>query len=85
MYGKGFIPGRKVYIKLNGLYAGIVYGSLQIGSLYEGTVSHVSCIKEQSHVSHCIKEQSHMSHCKKRTVSQVSLYNGTVSHGSFQK
>lgn len=35
LFGEGFIPGRKVYIKLNGLYSAIVYGSLQIGSFYQ--------------------------------------------------
>jgi len=35
LYGKGFTPGRKVYIKLHGLYSAIVYGSMQIGSLYQ--------------------------------------------------
>jgi hypothetical protein len=35
LYGEGFTPGRKVYIKLQGLYSAIVYGSLQIGSLYQ--------------------------------------------------
>ena len=42
LYGKGFTPGRKVYIKLNGLYSAIVFGSLQIGSLYEGTIGRIS-------------------------------------------
>lgn len=42
LYGKGFTPGRKVYIKLNGLYAAKVYGSLQIGSLYQGTIGRIS-------------------------------------------
>lgn len=37
LYGKGFTPGRKVYIKLQGLYSAIVYGSMQIGSLYQPT------------------------------------------------
>jgi Family of unknown function (DUF5689) len=41
-FGKGFNPGRKVYIKLKGLYSGIVYGSLQIGSLFEGSVGRIS-------------------------------------------
>lgn len=50
LYGKGFTPGRKVYIKLNGLYAGIVYGSLQIGSLYEGTVGRISEFEWQNHL-----------------------------------
>ncbi|RAR71303.1 DUF5689 domain-containing protein [Flavobacterium aciduliphilum] len=30
-YADGFYPGRKVYIKLKGLYYGIQYGSLKIG------------------------------------------------------
>lgn len=34
---KGFTPGRKVYIKLNGLYRAIVDGSMQIGALYQPT------------------------------------------------
>jgi len=50
LYGKGFTPGRKVYIKLNGLYIGIVYGSLQIGSLYEGTVGRISEFEWQNHL-----------------------------------
>ena len=31
-FADGFYPGRKVYIKLKGLYFGIVYGSLKIGA-----------------------------------------------------
>lgn len=42
LYGKGFTPGRKVFIKLKGLYIGKVFGSLQIGSLYEGTIGRIS-------------------------------------------
>jgi len=34
-FSKGFTPGRKVYIKLNGLYRAIVDGSMQIGLLYQ--------------------------------------------------
>lgn len=34
-FTKGFTPGRKVYIKLSGLYRAIVDGSMQIGSLYQ--------------------------------------------------
>ena len=37
LYGKGFTPGRKVYIKLQGLYSAIVFGSMQIGSLYQAS------------------------------------------------
>lgn len=42
LYGKGFTPGRKVYIKLNGLYTAKVFGSLQIGSLFEGGIGRIS-------------------------------------------
>lgn len=50
LFGKGFTPGRKVYIKLKGLYKGIVYGSLQIGSLFEGTVGRISEFEYQNHL-----------------------------------
>ncbi|QBZ97031.1 DUF5689 domain-containing protein [Flavobacterium sangjuense] len=50
LFGKGFTPGRKVYIKLKGLYTGIVYGSLQIGSLYEGTVGRISEFEWKNHL-----------------------------------
>ncbi|WP_395044785.1 DUF5689 domain-containing protein [Flavobacterium sp.] len=50
LYGKGFTPGRKVYIKLNGLYSAIVYGSLQIGSLFEGTIGRISEFEWQDHL-----------------------------------
>lgn len=42
LYGKGFTPGRKVYIKLKGLYTAKVFGSLQIGSLFEGGIGRIS-------------------------------------------
>lgn len=50
LYGRGFNPGRKIYIKLNGLYTGKVYGSLQIGSLYEGTIGRISENEWQNHL-----------------------------------
>lgn len=50
LYGKGFTPGRKVFIKLKGLYVGMVFGSLQIGSLYEGTVGRISEFKWKNHL-----------------------------------
>ncbi len=34
-FTKGFTPGRKVYIKLSGLYRAVIDGSLQIGSFYQ--------------------------------------------------
>jgi hypothetical protein len=50
LYSEGFIPGRKVYIKLNGLYSAIVYGSLQIGSLYNGTIGRISEFEWKNHL-----------------------------------
>ncbi|WP_284651098.1 DUF5689 domain-containing protein [Flavobacterium terrisoli] len=50
LYGKGFVPGRKVYIKLNGLYTAIVYGSLQIGSLFEGGIGRISEFEWKNHL-----------------------------------
>ncbi|HEU4497371.1 MAG TPA: DUF5689 domain-containing protein [Flavobacterium sp.] len=37
LYGEGFVPGRKVYIKMKGLYFAIVYNSLTIGAAYQET------------------------------------------------
>jgi len=39
---QGFTPGRKVYIKMKGLYSAIVDGSLKIGSLYESQIGRIS-------------------------------------------
>lgn len=50
LYSKGFTPGRKVYIKLNGLYSAIVYGSMQIGALYNGTIGRISEFEWQDHL-----------------------------------
>lgn len=73
LYGKGFTPGRKVYIKLNGLYSAIVYGSLQIGSLYEGTIGRISEFEWKDHLfpSETIVPESAMI----RTLSLASAYN----------
>ena len=62
LYGKGFTPGRKVYIKLEGLYSAIVYGSLQIGSLYDGTIGRISEFEWQDHLfpSNTIEPESAM-------------------------
>jgi hypothetical protein len=81
LYGKGFTPGRKVYIKLNGLYSAIVYGSMQIGSLYDnGTptnttddvVGRISEFKWQDHLfpSATIEPESAMV----RTMSLATAY-----------
>lgn len=40
-YMKGFTPGRKVYIKLNGLYTATANGSLIIGGLYNGAIGRI--------------------------------------------
>ena len=50
LYGKGFTPGRKVFIKLKGLYIGKVFGSLQIGFLYEGTIGRISEFEWKNHL-----------------------------------
>lgn len=50
LYGRGFNPGRKIFIKLKGLYIGKVFGSLQIGSLFEGTVGRISEFDWQKHL-----------------------------------
>lgn len=50
LYGEGFTPGRKVYIKLKGLYTAKVFGSLQIGSLFEGTVGRISVFQWKNHL-----------------------------------
>lgn len=41
-FGKGFTPGRKIYVKMKGLYTAIVDGSLKIGALFEGEVGRIS-------------------------------------------
>lgn len=72
LYGKGFTPGRKVYIKLGGLYSAIVYGSLQIGSLYQGTIGRISEFEWQDHLLPAdeIKPESDML----RTLSLADAY-----------
>ena len=51
LYGEGFTPGRKVYIKLKGLYTAKVFGSLQIGSLFEGnSVGRLSVFEWKNHL-----------------------------------
>lgn len=41
-YMRGFTPGRKVYIKMNGLYTAIANGSLVIGGLYNGAIGRIA-------------------------------------------
>lgn len=50
LYGRGFNPGRKVFIKLKGLYIGKVFGSLQMGSLFRGTIGRISEFEWQKHL-----------------------------------
>lgn len=50
LYGEGFTPGRKVYIKLKGLYTAEVFGSLQIGSLFEGGIGRISVFEYKNHL-----------------------------------
>ena len=37
LFGKGFVPGRKVFIKLNGLYYANEYDALKVGGLFQET------------------------------------------------
>ena len=50
LYGKGFSPGRKVYINLKGLYVAKVYGATQIGGLYQGTIGRIPENEWQNHL-----------------------------------
>ncbi|WP_310558486.1 DUF5689 domain-containing protein [Flavobacterium sp.] len=50
LYGRGFTPGRKVFIKLKGLYIGKVFGSLQIGALFRGTIGRISEFEWRNHL-----------------------------------
>lgn len=47
---EGFIPGRKVYIKLKGLYVGNQFGSLKIGSLYENEIGRIASYDWKNHL-----------------------------------
>lgn len=49
-FSKGFTPGRKIYIKMQGLYTAIVDGSLKIGALFEGSVGRISENQWQNHL-----------------------------------
>lgn len=37
LFGRGFYPGKKVFVKMQDLYYALEYGSLKIGDLFEGT------------------------------------------------
>lgn len=50
LYAKGFTPGRKVYISLKGLYRAEVFGSLQIGALFEGGIGRISEFQWKNHL-----------------------------------
>lgn len=78
LYGEGFIPGRKVYIKLNGLYSAIVYGSMQIGSLYNGTIGRISEFEWKDHLfpSATVVAESEMV----RTLSLAAAYTNAVQN-----
>ena len=50
LYSKGFTPGRKIYIKLNGLYRAMVNGSLRIGSLFLGSIGRITASEWRDHL-----------------------------------
>ncbi len=74
-YSRGFTPGRKIYIKLNGLYTAIVDGSLKIGDLFEGQIGRISENEWQNHLfpSATIVPENDMV----RTVSLATAANNT--------
>jgi hypothetical protein len=78
LYGKGFTPGRKVYIQLNGLYAAKVFGSLQIGSLFEGGIGRISEFEWKNHLfpSATIEPESAMV----RTLTLAQAYTDAVQN-----
>jgi len=78
LFGRGFTPGRKVYIKLEGLYSAIVFGSLQIGSLYEGTIGRISEFEWKNHLfpSATIEPESKMV----RTLTLAQAYTDAVQN-----
>lgn len=49
-FAEGFVPGRKTYIKLNGLYTAVVDGSLKIGALFDGGIGRISENEWQYHL-----------------------------------
>jgi hypothetical protein len=73
LFGIGFTPGRKVYIKLKGLYVAKVFGSLQIGSLFEGRIGRISEFDYKNHlfVSATKIDESELV----RTINFSSAYN----------
>ncbi|MDI1316801.1 DUF5689 domain-containing protein [Flavobacterium sp.] len=78
LYGRGFTPGRKVYIKLNGLYAARVFGSLQIGSLFEGGIGRISEFEWKDYLfpSATIEPESKMV----RTLTLAQAYTDVVQN-----
>ncbi len=49
-YMYGFTPGRKVYIRLNGLYTAVANGSLSIGALYNGAIGRIDASAWQNYL-----------------------------------
>ena len=47
---EGFIPGRKVYIKLKGLYTLKEFGSLKIGSFFENGIGRIASYDWKKHL-----------------------------------
>jgi hypothetical protein len=71
LFAEGFNPGRKIYIKLNGLYVANVYGSLQIGSLYEGTIGRIAENIWQNHLFPSAEVKPESSFVTTMTVAQA--------------
>ncbi|MFL9844078.1 DUF5689 domain-containing protein [Flavobacterium rhizosphaerae] len=50
LFGEGFYPGNKVYIKLDSLYYAKVNSSLAIGALYNGSIGRISQFDYKEHL-----------------------------------
>lgn len=50
LFIEGFNPGRKIYIKLKGLYIAKVFGSMQIGYPFEGGIGRIPVNKWRNHL-----------------------------------
>ncbi len=49
-FGEGFNPGRKVYIKLKGLYTAMVDNAMQIGGLYQNEIGRIANSEWNKHL-----------------------------------
>ncbi len=61
LFGRKFVPGRKVYVIMDSLYYARVDGSLKIGALFEGEVGRISIFDyEKSVIASCTQVDEDM-------------------------